>query len=115
MWTTILIFLAKQLISYFLATNANLSRQLDEAVQRNEDFQKGLNNLDEELVQMQDEREDIEDEILSLDTRTKVLHEAAKSMQERYEKLKAEVDARIDLLDVGDAIRADIFGTDSGG
>jgi len=112
MWIGLAIWVAKKLIEYFLKTNLDLSRQLEDAVKRTEEHQAKLKNLEDELESLIQDEKEAEEDIETVDAIIKKLDEELEQKRIKYLEAKKQNEAAIDNLSDDDAINADITNTD---
>lgn len=111
MWVPLLVWLAKQLISYFLKTNLDLSRQLEDAVKRNEQFTAQKKNLDEEFKALQEDKLETIEAIDKIDAELNVLDDKWLELNEKYNEKKQQMEERIKGSNDDDVLRADLPST----
>jgi predicted nucleic acid-binding Zn-ribbon protein len=115
MWMALLIWVAKQLISYFLKTNLDLSRQLEESVKRNAEHQKALDDLEDELTILLEDQKDAQFDIDVVDANIKKLEADWAERYDKYAEAKRRNENTIDVISDDDILRADLPSTGASG
>lgn len=106
--TPILIWLAKRLIEHFLSSHAELSRQLDAAVLREQELRE---SLADHTRKQESYQEAIDEKAAKVGQLSNLLHDVEntlKEMESRYDERKKVLHDAIDSMSDADVVRAAI-------